>query len=69
MSSGPRSQNASRATTHEIQVTTPYRLDLTVSALRRMATNVVDVYTAFDTSTPQRVVEHVREFQLGFTEA
>ncbi len=25
---------------------TPYRLDLTVSALRRMASNLVDVYTA-----------------------
>jgi DNA-3-methyladenine glycosylase II len=32
--------------THEIQVATPYRLDLTVSALRRMATNLVDVYTS-----------------------
>ena len=46
MSSVPRSQDASRATTHKIQVATPYRLDLTVSALRRMATNVVDVYTS-----------------------
>jgi DNA-3-methyladenine glycosylase II len=32
-------------TTHEIHVVTPYRLDLTVSALRRMASNLVDVYT------------------------
>ncbi len=32
-------------TTHEIKAVTPYRLDLTVSALRRMASNVVDVYT------------------------
>jgi DNA-3-methyladenine glycosylase II len=31
--------------THEIQLVTPYRLDLTVSALRRMASNLVDVYT------------------------
>jgi DNA-3-methyladenine glycosylase II len=31
--------------THEIQVVGPYRLDLTVSALRRMASNLVDVYT------------------------
>ena len=37
---------AARATTHEIHVVTPYRLDLTVSALRRMATNLVDVYTS-----------------------
>lgn len=41
-----RSNDASRVTTHEIQVVTPYRLDLTVSALRRMASNLVDVYTA-----------------------
>ena len=36
----------SRTTTHELQVATPYRLDLTVSALRRKSTNLVDVYTA-----------------------
>ena len=42
----PRSRLAERITTHEIDVVAPYRLDLTVSALRRMATNVVDVYTA-----------------------
>jgi len=42
----PGSKGASRVTTHEIQVLTPYRLDLTVSALRRMASNLVDVYTA-----------------------
>lgn len=46
MSSNSRSQNMSRATKREIEVATPYRLDLTVSALRRMATNPVDVYTA-----------------------
>ena len=46
MPSVPRFQDASHATTHEIRVATPYRLDLTVSALRRMATNLVDVYTA-----------------------
>jgi DNA-3-methyladenine glycosylase II len=46
VSSVSRLRNASRATTHEIQVATPYRLDLTVSALRRMATNLVDVYTS-----------------------
>jgi DNA-3-methyladenine glycosylase II len=42
----PRSHDALRATTHEIRVVTPYRLDLTVSALRRMATNPADVFTA-----------------------
>lgn len=31
---------------HEIPIVTPYRLDLTVSALRRMKTNLVDVYTS-----------------------
>jgi DNA-3-methyladenine glycosylase II len=36
--------NAGR-TTHAIQVSAPYRLDLTVSALRRTSTNLVDVYT------------------------
>lgn len=30
---------------HELAVVTPYRLDLTVSALRRLSTNVVDVLT------------------------
>ncbi len=34
------------ATRHELRVVTPYRLDLTVSALRRLASNRVDVYTA-----------------------
>lgn len=29
----------------EIDVATPYRLDLTVSALRRLSTNIVDVLT------------------------
>jgi len=33
MPSVPRLEDASRVTTHEIQVLTPYRLDLTVSAL------------------------------------
>jgi DNA-3-methyladenine glycosylase II len=42
----PRSHDALHAPTHEIRVVTPYRLDLTVSALRRMATNPVDVFTA-----------------------
>jgi DNA-3-methyladenine glycosylase II len=50
-------------TTHEIQIKPPYRLDLTVSALRRTPTNVVDVYTpdgrylrAFDTNSQPMVV-------------
>ena len=30
---------------HELPVTAPYRLDLTVSALRRLSTNIVDVLT------------------------
>jgi DNA-3-methyladenine glycosylase II len=46
MSSVSRFRNDSHVTTHEIQVVRPYRLDLTVSALRRMASNVVDVYTS-----------------------
>jgi DNA-3-methyladenine glycosylase II len=39
------SRVASIAATYEIEVVAPYRLDLTVSALRRMATNPVDVLT------------------------
>lgn len=38
-------QAPSLAATSEIELITPYRLDLTVSALRRMATNPVDVLT------------------------
>ncbi|MEO7363163.1 MAG: hypothetical protein ABI120_22710 [Gemmatimonadaceae bacterium] len=34
------------STPHELSVVTPYRLDLTVSALRRLPSNLVDVYTA-----------------------
>lgn len=45
MASVPLSRPA-RVTTHELQVVAPYRLDLTVSALRRTPTNVVDAYTA-----------------------
>jgi hypothetical protein len=30
---------------HALHVTAPYRLDLTVSALRRLSTNIVDVLT------------------------
>ena len=45
MSSIARSLDSCCATTHELSVVAPYRLDLTVSALRRTATNPVDVYT------------------------
>jgi len=45
MTRGSRSRHAPRVTTHAIAVQPPYRLDLTVTALRRTATNVVDVYT------------------------
>ena len=31
---------------HELSVVTPFRLDLTVSALRRLSTNIVDVLTS-----------------------
>ncbi|HEY9097718.1 MAG TPA: hypothetical protein VIN38_02495 [Thiobacillus sp.] len=40
-----KTDHATPVTTHEISVATPYRIDLTVSALRRMPTNLVDVYT------------------------
>ena len=30
---------------YEVEVAAPYRLDLTVSVLRRLSTNVVDVFT------------------------
>ena len=33
---------------YEIPVVTPYRLDLTVSALRRLSTNVIDLLTPQD---------------------
>ncbi len=46
MSSRHKTDNASRVTSHELSVITPYRLDLTVSALRRLPTNLVDIYTA-----------------------
>ncbi len=47
MPSDRRSSNLACATTrHELPVVTPYRLDPTVSALRRLASNRVDVYTA-----------------------
>ena len=42
---GGRSRAKSGGDTHQILVKPPFRLDLTVSALRRTPTNVVDVYT------------------------
>jgi len=43
---GGRSQGNAGVATHQLLVEPPFRLDLTVSALRRSPTNVVDVYTA-----------------------
>ena len=34
------------AAQYEVAVAVPYRLDLTVSALRRLSTNIVDIFTA-----------------------
>ena len=39
------SASARTQSAHELHVVAPYRLDLTVSALRRLSTNVVDVLT------------------------
>jgi DNA-3-methyladenine glycosylase II len=41
-----RSRSSTRVSSHEIAVKPPYRLDLTVSALRRSPSNVVDVFTS-----------------------
>jgi DNA-3-methyladenine glycosylase II len=43
---GGRSRSGPGVITHQIPLEPPFRLDLTVSALRRSPTNVVDVYTA-----------------------
>ncbi len=58
-------------TRHEIPVVTPYRLDFTVSALRRLSMNVVDVWTpdgeyvrAFDGAT-RPVIARVRQTRPG----
>lgn len=40
-----RVASASTRSAHDVRVVTPYRLDLTVSALRRLSTNVVDMLT------------------------
>ena len=51
-SDNPRSRERPSSTTplipsvYEIDVVAPYRLDLTVSVLRRLPTNIVDVFTA-----------------------
>lgn len=42
----PESPPSVSRSQHELPVVAPYRLDLTVSALRRLSTNVVDVLTA-----------------------
>jgi DNA-3-methyladenine glycosylase II len=39
------SRRGKRTSRHEIDVTPPFRLDLTVNVLRRLSTNVVDVLT------------------------
>src|SRR5690349_10571938 len=56
---------------HELAVTAPFRLDLTVSALRRLSTNIVDVLTsdgqyirAFETSRAP-VVARVTQVNPG----
>lgn len=41
----PGSKPIVRSLTYEIDVAVPYRLDLTVSALRRLSANIVDVFT------------------------
>lgn len=45
MPSDRRAARGSASTTRELRVAPPFALDLTVSALRRTATNLVDVYT------------------------
>ncbi len=51
----------SRVKAYEIQVVRPYRLDLTVSVLRRLSTNVVDLLT------PEG--QYVRAFSAGLKPA
>jgi DNA-3-methyladenine glycosylase II len=41
-----RAGSKSRHSRHELSVAAPFRLDLTVSALRRLSTNIVDVLTS-----------------------
>jgi len=45
ITSPPDSATVRSRSLHELSVVAPYRLDLTVSALRRLSTNVVDVLT------------------------
>jgi len=40
-----RADAASSRATYDLAVVTPYRLDLTVSVLRRLSTNIVDIFT------------------------
>ena len=42
----PTAQPVVTTSQHKIAVVVPYRLDLTVSVLRRLSTNIVDVFTA-----------------------
>jgi DNA-3-methyladenine glycosylase II len=44
--SSTRARSTVAGSQHEISVTAPYRLDVTVSALRRLSTNIVDVLTS-----------------------
>jgi len=44
--SSARARSTSARARHEISVASPYRLDFTVSALRRLSTNIVDVFTS-----------------------
>jgi DNA-3-methyladenine glycosylase II len=41
-----RTPSAISRSRHELSVAAPFRLDLTVSALRRLSTNIVDVFTS-----------------------
>lgn len=45
MSCATRARDVRLRQAHECPVTAPYRLDLTVTALRRLSTNLVDVFT------------------------
>lgn len=46
MSTAPTAQTNITQARYEIDVAAPYRLDLTVSVLRRLSTNIVDVLTS-----------------------
>ncbi len=67
MSSRHKTDNASRVTSHELSIITPYRLDLTVSALRRLPTNLVDIYTA-DGRYPRALGEFIEPVIVSVTQ-